>query len=828
VARYFEKAFERGQDLVEAMEAALDESQVFVLFASRESLKSYAVQFEIEEARFRAIMGKIKKVLVFPIEPGIGFADLPQWLQRSWTPNVGESPTDIARYLTTLMLEPDRGLSIAAPKVVGRGSALDRVERLVAAHLQRQRSSPRVYIFPGVSGIGRRTFAAYYLRRGLGTEANLPFGPVLPLSPQAELIDIYRSLRTEIDPFVSLSDLAAEQDSFQTLPIAGQIGEIIRVMSHFTRLGQAITIVSAAGFFEDAATPKSWVGPLVAAIPTEQFLVIVTNLQFRSEYVDELRVAVQMRIEELDDGDLKALMTFTARALGLDNFVISDRLVTAIGGHPDVANAAVKLAAQKGTAILERDPRQLFNIQQAIIGEAVGRDSLTAGEKLVLDVLSWLPNLGSDLLERIVVDELGVQPDAFNNAIEKLVLGCLIYASAYRFSIAPSVRQLYRRENVAEPKTLAAMSKVFADAWATAEADGFRDDLFSAFVFMQVLEGKSLPRELRNLLTPSNLHDAVREAYARGKETDDSVAIQQAIEWGKVAIDMTMSDAVREEILSTVARAQIRIGAWREAEATIGIMRERGYRSVTFLEGHELRKRRRFDEAIPKLRYVVDHFRHNKAAVHELALCYRRQRRWRDLEELLAERGDAVSDSPIFLDFNIGLSIARGELHSVPAAISRLRTMDDNPTRADLRQAQMLQRQGNHRGATEFLTHVIAQGGRSNLRLRSLRAFAAAKAGNLKLAREDLAFIKSLPNSDARAINLEAQILLAEGRPRDALNLIEPLSPQEPGDWAVRANILEAVAGHSDTSLTDATIMRRDAKEIRTRHASELDHFFDE
>src|SRR3546814_14723085 len=96
-------------------------------------------------------------------------------------------------------------------------------------------------------------------------------------------------------------------------------------------------------------------------------------------------------------------------------------------------------------------------------------------------------------------------------------MGCLIYAGGYRYSIAPSGRQLYRRENVTDKETLEAMSAVFADAWAKAEKNGFRDDLFAAFIFMQVLEGKSLPPELRRLMTPATLHDRSEERRV-GKE----------------------------------------------------------------------------------------------------------------------------------------------------------------------------------------------------------------------------------------------------------------------------------------------------------------------
>jgi tetratricopeptide (TPR) repeat protein len=828
LARLYERSFERGADLIAAMETSLDASEVFVLFASKAALDSYAVKFEINEARVRFLFGNIKRVLVFPVEAGLRFGQLPAWLQRSWVPNAGESAADIARYITTTLLEPDRGLSIAAPKVVGRGSALDRAERLTANHLQKHRRSPSVYIFSGLTGVGRRTFAAYYLRRALSADANLPFGPVLPLSAQAELIDIYQALRIEIDPKIKPAILAEDQGLFVDLDQNGRIAEIVRAMGHFTRLGQAITIISAAGLFEDAGRPKDWVTPLIEALPDNQLLVLVTNLQFRAEYVDNLSVAVQMRIEELSDDDIRALMIFTAQALGVADFSISGELVVAIGGHADVANAAVKLALQKGTAILERDPSQLYNIQKAILGEALEKTNLTATERLVLDVLGWLPNLGADLLEKIIVTELKVSPEDYDSAIENLIIGCLIYANGYKYSIAPAVRQLYRRFNVADADTISAMAKVFSREWAHSKEGGFRDDLFAAFVFMQILERKSLPPELKKLLTPGRLHDAVRDAYARGKEADDPEAISQAIAWGKAAFEMNMSDGVREEILSTVARAQIWLTAFDDAAATIAMMRDRDYRSVTFLEGYSLRKQRKFEEAVPKLRFVVDHFRHNRAAVHELALCYRRLRRLRELEELLKAHGHTMSDSSMFLDFTIALSIARGDLASVPSAIARLRAMDDSPSRADLRHAQLLMKRGDNIGANRYLSQSLGSGGRGNSRLRTLRVITGAKIGDFETARDDLNLLRSLPNGAAQAANLETQILFAEGRLAEALELNQRAVPQEPGDWLVRASILEALAAAPEATIKSSASMRREAAEIRAMHAREPDYIFED
>ncbi len=148
-------------------------------------------------------------------------------------------------------------------------------------------------------------------------------------------------------------------------------------MSHFGGLGQAVTIVSAGGFFEDRGDPKDWVIPFLSAISNSTTTFIISNRQISPDLLEGVAPIVQMRVEELNDRDIRALMIFTAERLGVKNFSISNELVRAIGGHADVANAAVRLVAVKGSHILERDPSQLFNIQNSILGENIEGDALS-------------------------------------------------------------------------------------------------------------------------------------------------------------------------------------------------------------------------------------------------------------------------------------------------------------------------------------------------------------------------------------------------------------------------------------------------------------------
>ena len=77
-----EQAFSTGDEFKTSIEKGLDESDIFVLFASKHSLESIWVNYEIEEAWYRKLQKNIRKSLVYIIEASIDYANIPQWLQR--------------------------------------------------------------------------------------------------------------------------------------------------------------------------------------------------------------------------------------------------------------------------------------------------------------------------------------------------------------------------------------------------------------------------------------------------------------------------------------------------------------------------------------------------------------------------------------------------------------------------------------------------------------------------------------------------------------------------------------------------------------------------
>jgi len=666
------------------------------------------------------------------------------------------------------------------------------------------------------------------MRNALSADASLPYGPTLPLSPQADLADLHQALRTEISPTMERDVALRERAAFQELPLAEQIKEVVRLMDYFAQLGQAVTIISAGGFFEDRGDPKDWVIPLLSAIPKSATLFVVSNRQIPPELVEGSANVVQMRVDELHDKDIRALMIFTAERLRVDNFSISDELVRAIGGHADVANAAVRLAAVKGSHILERDPRQLFNIQNTILGENIEGDALTEAQKAILCLLSWVPALNGRVLEKVLLAD-GVPVDDILGALENMVLGCLVVSSGPNYSISPAIRFLFRRFNVTPPKLLKIFSAELSAEWQAAQNEGnFRADLFEAFVFMHSLEGTALPRELLPLLTPGMLHDVIRETYARGKDETDTETLERVIVWGQIAEQMKMSEATREEILSTVARARIRLGKFADAEETIEGMASRGYRSVPFLRGHLYRRQEKYPKAIEMLLESVRFNKLNRSAVHELALAYKKSGHLNELRKLLSEHGNLIHDSAMFADFQIGVDLARGDLPAAEAGIENLRRLPDDDGRSGIRIAQLLMRRQQYRLATEELSRLLDTSQGNTLRIRSIRAICAARDGDFDLARKDIDFVKRFPAWQTAGSRLEAGLLVEQGKTIEARVLLDQLPRKGAEDWLLYARALEVEADLPQTTINDRQELKSRAAEIRLQHNFSLEYDFGE
>lgn len=138
----------------------------------------------------------------------------------------------------------------------------------------------------------------------------------------------------------------------------------------------------------------------------------------------------------------------------------------------------------------------------------------------------------------------------------------------------------------------------------------------------------------------------------------------------------------------------------------------------------------------------------------------------------------------------------------------------------------MIRRQA-FRQAKEFLTRLLAKHTKGVFRLRMHRGIAAAKSGDFALAREDLLFIKRLPDRALAQLQLEAVILNEEGHVDAAqLKLNEIVAMGENDPW-LQADIWERKATLPTTTIQMRTQLIDDAQRLRVEHRNSVDLEFE-
>jgi tetratricopeptide (TPR) repeat protein len=467
-----------------------------------------------------------------------------------------------------------------------------------------------------------------------------------------------------------------------------------------------------------------------------------------------------------------------------------------------------------------------MNIQQTLLGELVEEDVLSEHEKAILDVLCWVPGLGGDLLFETVGVSEGLTEDQATDAVQALLLKCLITVSGFVFSVSPAIRHLYRRRYVTPAGTTDALAQTLSSAWTKVERDGaFREDLFEASIYVQTMRGTPVPEGLKNLITPGFLEGLVKETFARAKNTENADDLRRVISLGQMAFDMKMTDAVREEIYGTTARAQIRASDFTGAAETIGMMEARGYVNAVFLLGYMFRKQENYPEAIRVLKDAVTRHKHDRAAINELAQAYKRSDDFSSLRQLLEQHSGMVPKSAVLTDFQIGLDFADGKMPEVEAGIARLKSMPDNDGRSDRREALLLMKKGRFADAQRLLTAMLERKGASYFLVRSLRAKAAIHAPDHRQAQRDIDVIRAMPGRAPVALRLQIELEAARGRLPQAEALLSTLGTLKPHDFLLKALVLEKKAEEATTGMVEAAGLRKEASDLRGRYRGGHDRY---
>ena len=157
---YDSVTFEHGEETLNEILKDLNQTELFVIFISNNSLESNWVQKEITEAKSKYDDGKIQKIFPIIIDNEITYHDerIPDWLR---TYNL--KPIRRAKVAARRIQQKLRELSwIKHPQLkkrqqifIGRNDKLEEFEERIHDF---EKNKPTAIMVSGLSGVGRRTF----------------------------------------------------------------------------------------------------------------------------------------------------------------------------------------------------------------------------------------------------------------------------------------------------------------------------------------------------------------------------------------------------------------------------------------------------------------------------------------------------------------------------------------------------------------------------------------------------------------------------------------------------------------------------------------------
>jgi TIR domain len=337
---YYE--FHSGDEILLAIDTAIEQSSIFVLFASRRSLASLWVGSEVDSARYETKFGRLTKVLVCILDDTLRPDDLPSWMRR-YKFVASRAAKPIARMIRgeidDLMRERQHSV------FVNRAQETDDLQELLAPSTGAP--SAQVFAVVGLDGIGRRTL----LQRVARDTLSLPRLLLVEIESGDSINDLAVKIADLVEPASSSDEaieLAREIELMSAVQAADRAARDLRTA---LVLGELPTLIDRGGMLDrDGQISPAIKGLLVAtAVLHDLPIALVSPRRPRFANSDPVPGA---RLTELSGSDVRRLVGLLARQRRLE---LSPEDVASLSsmtrGYPPSARYAVELAGYYGVPV---------------------------------------------------------------------------------------------------------------------------------------------------------------------------------------------------------------------------------------------------------------------------------------------------------------------------------------------------------------------------------------------------------------------------------------------------------------------------------------------
>lgn len=683
---YAPLSFEPGIDFRDSIRNNLDKSKVFVFFVSRQSLRSTWVKYEIKEAEWRIIKGKISGALAIIIDEYVTTSDLPDWMQQSLVPSI-PFPAGAARAIQNYLIR-ESGLE-EDTIFVGREADLAQFSAHLIPDIDRE--PPRILIIGGLEGIGRRTFARHAIKNYL----SLNTGPTFVLDEADSGENLHLQLLNETMELTGRAEFAETIKMFRSLSDEYQGKELARLV-HVINHQNVVPIIVDKGpqgtFFDDHNWYKDkWISLLRELKEyKESYLVLIQPRLPDLRQLDQIGSAVpRIGYWRLDPLSLNATELLLLESFHKKNIDVTSeqirKLATCINGYPPAAHFAIAYIERYGVDILLNDEGILNDFLWRRFDPLIKRLKLGKEESDILRILASLDILPLNVIATLIeVDEVktaGLMRNLIEYGLIIPVESDFTISAPVRAAVSHSIGLLNKRD-------YSKISSLLKDKyWKNPDiipALSIVDATIRSFAYCDVGD----LNQFRDIVMPSQLYKVAKQKY-------DSRDWAGAEEIAKRALQL---DSELHPARATLFRSLVRQRKWREAEETLLEIEKRKRLEWYYLKGFLLWKRGNLKQAIPFFKSGWSAGDESISVLRDLAHCLFHIGEIGEAKRYIGIALDRFKRNTYIIDLAAQIAIASEDDKAAVDLIDQLKEIDE--TGYHHRMASYLkQRVGNLRGA---------------------------------------------------------------------------------------------------------------------------------
>jgi tetratricopeptide (TPR) repeat protein len=652
---YDKRSFETGIEFQDSIKNGLDESALFVLFASTNSLESVWVEFEITEAWYRKLNKSLRGAVVYIIDSAVRLDQVPEWLRRARI-QVETVPKRLARdirfHINELQLERRR------PYFVGRTEDLRDLEETLTPIYG---PAPRVICIVGLPGIGRRSL----IREKTPSVLNLRKQIEIRIDEGDLVNDICLKLADVAEPYSTEAGYKKLIDEIKKLAEPAALQRVMTDIRSLVAGGELPIFVDTGGLLDDDGKLSRPIQNIIKAFePADSgYLFLVT--QRRPGRMEDYTLPIHM-LKPLENRDMQRLLATLATNsdLVIPPAVIED-LSTFVAGYPPAAYFAVQQIRDYGLDLVVKEKSQLVQFTTSVFLRHLTELILTETEVSILRLLG----LFSPLPLPVIANAVGVNLEEVDEQLIHLIdLALVTPTPAGHYRIADPVANAAIRSFGFPTKDAQERVAANLSGFLTAtDVENSRFELSRVLFRASVLAGNTQLTSQAEFVASDIIGLAATSYHQRNYEESERLGYEAV--------------ALRPDSISArqfLVRALIQREKWDYAEEQIDELEKiANPRVVLFLRGFLKRRRGNLKDALELFNRAAEEGRDDAALNRELALCYYRsgdpEKAFKHVRHALEKEGN----NWYLLDLLGQISISLGDKRSAEEALKRLELVAD-------------------------------------------------------------------------------------------------------------------------------------------------------